>query len=353
MTADPAGHDAEQLIQAFTADRPTFETLREEVEYMLTTAVGEAGLKTDRIESRVKAPNSFRDKLRRKDYTDPLTDMPDIVGARVVCLFPSDLGIVDSIIRDTFDVLQCDDKAKESPPEMWRYVSVHYDCVIKGEHRGPRYDRIKNRVFEIQVRTILQHAWSTVEHYLAYKGANSIPSELRRDFSALVGLFHVADKSFQQIYNTSIELDEQARRNVHVLKLDSGDTFEPRATTDWLPIDRSTVKALCRELYPDWEPSPDSAYSEFAEELAGVGINRISQLETQLRKGRTEAESEGQQNSLRTFLDGTGESRYRDVELARKTLMLTVPRFRDQAKRRMEQNQSSKKFKRLGRPRRT
>ena len=51
--------------------------------------------------------------------------------------------------------------------------------------------------FEIQCRTILQNAWASVSHRLAYKGEASIPEALRKDFHALAGLFYVADKHFE------------------------------------------------------------------------------------------------------------------------------------------------------------
>jgi hypothetical protein len=254
--------------------------------------------------------------------------MHDIVGARIVCLFPDDLRKIDELIRKTFEVERFDDKGKGSPPEMWRYVSVHYDCRIRSIHAGPRYDHIKDRVFEIQVRTILQDAWATVEHYLAYKGENSIPDELRRDFSALVGLFHIADKSFQQIHNASRESEQRAAKEV---RRRAAETDNNRVVTAKdIPINRATVKALLRQIYGDREAVQNVAYSELAEELADVNIADLGQLAEILKRGYTKALDH--EKRLHPF--DAKDRRFTDVGFARITADLQMPGFRNVRKRR-------------------
>lgn len=112
-------------------------------------------------------------------------------------------------------------------------------------------------VFEIQVRTILQDAWAVIEHYLAYKGVNSIPDESRADFSALVGLFHLADRTFQQLRQSSVQQDVDAATEVAEATAEARINISATATVD-IGINRSTVKALLRSLYPDRKPSDDS-----------------------------------------------------------------------------------------------
>jgi ppGpp synthetase/RelA/SpoT-type nucleotidyltranferase len=77
------------------------------------------------------------------------------------------------------------------------YQSVHFVGRIHPSRSGPRYDSIKGQRFEIQVRTILMDAWANVSNYLDYKSDRSIPSELRRDFFALSGLFYVAEQHLE------------------------------------------------------------------------------------------------------------------------------------------------------------
>ena len=52
---------------------------------------------------------------------------------------------------------------------------------------------------EIQIRSVLQHAWAEIEHDLGYKSEIAIPKGIRRNFSRLAGLLEIADKEFQEI----------------------------------------------------------------------------------------------------------------------------------------------------------
>ncbi|EJZ12210.1 GTP pyrophosphokinase [Mycolicibacterium vaccae] len=319
MSAEQADYDFDRWLAAFDGNIEVFVRLREEVQYAVESAIKASGIKAHTVVSRVKSRESYREKLERKQYADPMQQMHDIVGARIVCLFPDDVEKIGAILGDTFEVLHFDDKGKGISPEIWRYVSVHYDCKIKNIHQGPRYDDIKDSVFEVQVRTILQDAWANVEHYLAYKGASSIPASLRRDFSALVGLFHVADKSFQQIYDQSQALDDQASQEMLA-------THRPPANDahDKIDIDRSTVKALCKQLYPDRRQSPDSAYSDFVEDLATVNLRDLDGLQELITDGRKEAE----EREATYLANHQGFQPLTDIGIARLAVSVVVPEFK-------------------------
>jgi hypothetical protein len=60
--------------------------------------------------------------------------------------------------------------------------------------------------FEIQVRTIAQHAWATVDHKLRYKRESDVPPELQRDLWRLSAVFELADKQFSDIRRHTAEL---------------------------------------------------------------------------------------------------------------------------------------------------
>ncbi|WP_328711597.1 hypothetical protein [Nocardia salmonicida] len=250
----------------------TYRDLEEEVDETIYRSLP-ARLKVHSTTTRVKTSDSFTEKVKRKEYTDPFNEMTDIVGARIVCLFLDDIDIVEEVLREQFDVHSKEDKTENSPPELFRYRSVHYECRIKDAYNGPRYDDIKGITFEVQVRTILQDAWAVIEHRLAYKGRASIPVELQRDFSALVGLFHVADKQFQQLRARINESEKQAYQTVKEVSESNG-----FSTTPSVLIDRGTLKAFLSEIFVGREGSRDDEYSSLADELASVGIRTISEL---------------------------------------------------------------------------
>jgi len=265
---------------AYDTQLSLFEELRVEAEFAIRAAFRDHSVKLHSIRSRVKSRESFLGKVTRKGYTSPFEQMPDLVGARIVCLFLDDLPTIENVLKSIFDVFDEDDKTASSPPELFRYQSIHYQARIRSDHIGPHYDSIKQFDFEIQTRTILQDAWASVEHTLAYKGAQSIPNELKRDINALVGLFHVADKSFQHLRDDIARSEQAARELVE----DAGDKIEMSdAESDAVvTVNRGTLKALLRQLYPERARSENIEYSRFAEELAAVGIVAIDHLRKML-----------------------------------------------------------------------
>lgn len=320
MTASPP-HDMDRWSQRYEEERRLNDAVGVEIEFALKKALGDKGIKIHSCISRVKTLSSFQEKIVRKGYKDPFTEMRDIVGGRVVCLFQDDVAKVDEVIRENFSVQSYEDKSKTDSPDTWRYASVHYDCTLGPKFTGQRYDWIQDRVFELQVRTILQDAWATVEHYLAYKGANSVPDELRRDFSALAGLFHVADRSFQQLFSASVTTDQAARERLQSIA-EEGSTQHKYDAENEVAIDRSTIKALLRQMFPDRDAVDDTTYSELVEELAAFEIRFIGELRSLVEGGLETAEHSEIERPPTS-------GRYFDAGIARIALDETVSGFKD------------------------
>jgi ppGpp synthetase/RelA/SpoT-type nucleotidyltranferase len=78
--------------------------------------------------------------------------------------------------------------------ERFGYQSIHY-LVQVSEARVAlaEYARYRAMIAEIQVRTILQHAWAEIEHDIQYKSSVAMPSVIRRRFMSLAGLLEIAD----------------------------------------------------------------------------------------------------------------------------------------------------------------
>lgn len=352
MTDSGADFQAGNWVREFERSRSKYLALEEaavaDLEMHLQT-MGIRGQVHD-IRHRVKKVASFREKVDRKNYLDPLNEMRDLVGIRIVCLYPSVLADVDRAVRAAFEVIRCEDKSKGEAPELWRYSSIHYDCQLPESHSGPRYDGLKGLVFEVQVRTLLQDAWAVVEHKLGYKNEKSIPDELKREFSALAGLFHIADNSFQAIadqVNRSEEAAKATEKQLDQLYHRVGaQASEPVSRAEAAAIhtqiaalesrlgagiDRSNLKGLLRSLYSDRQPASDQQYSEFVDELARADVVGLTRLRNLLRHGRDsalvlEAKRPGFDSGRR--LD--------DVGFARLVMATVMPEFRNRVRSRQE-----------------
>ena len=153
----------------------------------------ETNLKVHSVTARAKARSSLAQKLARPDRSyDALWDVTDLVGLRVVTYFEDDVDRVGDVIERRFDVAfeHSVDKRKARDPSTFGYRSLHYVCRFRGG------DLPAEACFEIQVRTVLEHAWAEIEHDLGYKSPAVVPLPVRRRLHRIASLLELADEEF-------------------------------------------------------------------------------------------------------------------------------------------------------------
>jgi ppGpp synthetase/RelA/SpoT-type nucleotidyltranferase len=68
---------------------------------------------------------------------------------------------------------------------------------LKGPRsKPPEFAFARGKWFEIQVRSILEHAWAEIEHEVVYKSGMEFPGQFKRRFAAIAGLLEMIDKDF-------------------------------------------------------------------------------------------------------------------------------------------------------------
>ena len=135
----------------------------------------------------------------------------DLIGVRVTCFYESDVDLLVKLLHENFKIAGITDKRAlmEAERDTFGYKGVHLDARLSDKRRSlPEYHGIAPFAFEIQVRTIIQHAWSEIDHAISYK--KSIPTELDRRIRTLAALFELADKEFLAIRLDSQELQKEA-----------------------------------------------------------------------------------------------------------------------------------------------
>jgi ppGpp synthetase/RelA/SpoT-type nucleotidyltranferase len=186
--------DTQTLLNEYKTRREELERLMNTAKLLLDGAIKRLRIKIHSFPTRIKSFDSFADKVRRKNSRHPFTEIHDIVGLRVICLFRSDIQRIGDIIEDTLEITQKENTIDGGKEDMFGYMSLHYIAKLKGE-----LDGIEELPFEVQVRTIAQDAWASVSHHLLYKKGTPLPRDLERDFNALSGLFYVADTHFSMV----------------------------------------------------------------------------------------------------------------------------------------------------------
>ncbi|MFZ0052394.1 MAG: hypothetical protein WAK96_11525, partial [Desulfobaccales bacterium] len=156
--------------------------------------------------------------------------------------------------------------------DRFGYQSIHYLVKLTDQRsRLPEYEPFGNAIVEIQVRTILQHAWAEIEHDIQYKSASVIPTEIRRRFTALAGMLEIADREFQTIQDEDRRVTIEARSRV-----EGGQLGQVEITPD-------ALKAfLDGSLGADGRIS-DYSYDWTARLLRRLGFRTLEQVEKCIR----------------------------------------------------------------------
>lgn len=194
----------EELRQEYERRLPVFELMKNEIAKNLQQSIEHKKIHLDAVNGRVKAFDSFMKKTQNNNLQNPFLEINDIVGLRVICLYRDDIAKIKDLVRDTFDVISDDDKIESKDVDRFGYLSAHVIARLGTEQNSS--SNLHNLPFEIQIRTIAQHAWASISHHLVYKKSDEMPKDQERDFQALSALFYVADSQFLWLRN------EQNRR---------------------------------------------------------------------------------------------------------------------------------------------
>jgi ppGpp synthetase/RelA/SpoT-type nucleotidyltranferase len=215
---DPVAH-GERAAAAYREQRGLYLDFARCIKALLEERLRGSDVKTQSVEARAKTIDSFVKKAcrphpldpTRPKYEDPLVDITDMAGVRVVTFLPTAVERVGADVQAQFEIIEQEDKFDRlSLEERFGYASVHYLVRLKDDRASLlEYRRFVGLVGEIQVRTILQHAWAEIEHDIEYKGADSVAASVRRRFMAVAGMLEMADREFQ-----SIQEEVRRRRRV-------------------------------------------------------------------------------------------------------------------------------------------
>lgn len=256
--------------------RPLFQAFANVVRGILTEVLRADNIQAASVEARAKDVESFGTKAlkpsesdpERPRYPKPLSDITDLAGVRVITFFPKTVEAVGEVVRREFKVVEFSDKAALLDDDRLGYKSVHFLVRLAPKRLSlPEYSRYKDLVCELQIRTVLQHAWAEIEHDIQYKTASTIPSQIRKRFSALAGLLEIADREFQAIQDEDARIRSEARKSV-----EKGHFAGVEITPDAL------------KTYLDREYGQDARMSEFsyqfgAETARTLGFETIEELD--------------------------------------------------------------------------
>ena len=222
--------------------------------------------------------------MRRPDKSySNLSDITDLAGVRVTAYFADDVDLIAKMLSSEFSVDEKSsiDKRQYENPNQFGYLSLHYVLSFNTNRADlAEYRKFSGLKCEVQVRSILQHAWAEIEHDLGYKSTNGVPAPLRRKFARIASLLEMADDEFSSIrrdlltYET--ELPDMIRLTPETVELNL-------PSFNALYMTQSALKSLDEVVAETAQGVLEPNYYEQHENVIGFfkyfGINTVEELE--------------------------------------------------------------------------
>jgi putative GTP pyrophosphokinase len=166
---------------------------------------------------RLKEESSAIGKIARKGYNNPINQMKDLVGVRFVVLLTEELKILEDIVLNSpyWNAEKDNDFQEriEQHPEIFDYQSIHYILTAK-DCDAVRSRGIPNGLpCEVQLRTLLQHAYAELTHDNIYKPTTTkVSSQARRLMARSMALMESTDDLFCRTLKHLKEANSQRNR---------------------------------------------------------------------------------------------------------------------------------------------
>jgi ppGpp synthetase/RelA/SpoT-type nucleotidyltranferase len=163
--------------------------------------------RVDRISARAKSVDRFLAKAAKVEngkpkYQDPLNQIQDQIGARIVVFYLSDVKKVSDIVPKYFRHIEAKNIVPDSEAEFG-YFGKHFILLMPSDIYSTEISKGSGPpVFELQVKTLFQHAWSEAEHDLGYKPDVPLTSDQKRLIAFASAQSWGADRAFDELTET-------------------------------------------------------------------------------------------------------------------------------------------------------
>ncbi|MGB6176801.1 MAG: RelA/SpoT domain-containing protein, partial [Methylocella sp.] len=253
------------------------------------------------IEARTKEVESVEEKVTRKgDKYTSLDQITDLSGIRIIACLKEEVDRICDSIKKNFhiDYENSVDKGGQLNPDQFGYRSIHYVVAYKTDWlKLPLYKRFDGKKAEVQVRTILEHAWASIDWRLRYKPEfEDLPESMKRHLYRISALLETADMDFTSLNNLTLDLSRRYEENIKKGNLEievNQDSLEQfldifLAKSDTVSELKSIAKKAKFHISPP-HPRTRNPMLNLSIALHVAGIAHISALKETLKAARAGA----------------------------------------------------------------
>ena len=139
-------------------------------------AAGIRCIVTSRAKSVGRLEAKVRERAQKKEYESVdavFDDIVDLAGVRIALYFPGERTRVDAVLHELLVVAKIKTFPAEGAAKYQKrfsgYWATHYRVRLKDSDLPDTQTRYAEACIEVQVASVLMHAWAEVEHDLVYK----------------------------------------------------------------------------------------------------------------------------------------------------------------------------------------
>ncbi len=175
------------------------------------------------IEGRVKDKESYKKKCHNSKYESPIHEIHDLIGIRIVTSTTVQVNDIICALEHLYkvDYLNSENKLELLGEDRFGYLSNHLICQLRDKEKYSVLKLDKSFFkFEIQVRTLIQHAWAQLSHDNLYKFEGHLNTSMKRKFYQLAGLSEILDEGISNLKGELYQYKEALKNNQNLHDLE-------------------------------------------------------------------------------------------------------------------------------------
>ncbi|MFT4471474.1 GTP pyrophosphokinase [Arthrobacter sulfonylureivorans] len=279
-------------VEANTAQyervRPVLATVTSQLQSGIRDIFRTAELTPLFVTARTKSVESFRDKASRMlqpaepgcvpalEFPDPLREIHDLVGVRVIVSLPHEIRQAAALIKRQRSDFDCRaDREKDIgsiESGTYGYSSRHLIMRTLQNNTVKAYQQALGEparatgsyLFEVQIRTILAHAWSELEHDIRFKSSDprAWSPYFDRQFTATAAMLEAVESAFAELHE----------------RYETVTGYWDEEGEGAAPLTPRRVREVWQTLLPHVDRKSDDDWGWAAELLAAHGLKTTTEL---------------------------------------------------------------------------
>jgi len=279
----------EEVLKQFDGMKDVLDAFSLKTKSLIEASLQDVGIRYQSVQARVKSRKKLQEKYLGPDKNyQKLQDITDLAGLRVITYYEDDIDRAAEIVKREFKIDSGNSVDKRvTDPDRFGYSALNFVCThLEKRTTDVEYKKFAGITCEIQVTSILKHAWSEIEHEW-YDLKESYPPEIKRDFYRLAAVFELVDSKFVDLRKARAQYERSVTLRVEAMApnvLIDAVSLKPYLEQEPLVAQLNMAIGIAFSATLDLTDPSDRALGITANLLKPVNLNTLEELSTAIKK---------------------------------------------------------------------